>query len=235
MRLFITGDVHSDIDCRKLDTFAKQMRDNLTLDDYIVICGDFGIVWDGCENDKFFADVFYKDFPCTIIWVDGNHENFDLLHKYPQEVWMGGKVHRISDRILHLMRGEIFTVGGLKIFAFGGAKSTDRGYDTGHNAYWWPEELPSDEEIENAFANLKRHGNSVDLIVTHDAPYSVLSCGFGMHRDYDARFNEFLETLVGKVSFRTWFFGHHHDDLKFSKFQMMYNDIREIYAGSLMK
>ena len=46
-----------------------------------------------------------------------------LYNDYPVEEWHGGKVHKIRDSVLHLMRGEIFDIDGKKFFAFGGAKS----------------------------------------------------------------------------------------------------------------
>lgn len=32
-----------------------------------------------------------NDRPFTTLFVDGNHENFDLLNAYPVENWHGGK------------------------------------------------------------------------------------------------------------------------------------------------
>ena len=37
-----------------------------------------------------------------------NHENHDALDAYPVEFWNGGKVHKISDSIIHLMRGFFY-------------------------------------------------------------------------------------------------------------------------------
>ena len=168
MRLFVTGDVHGNHSHRKLKQFRMPMKNHLSLNDYLVICGDFGLIWDGGKWDKYAIETVYKNFPCTILWVDGNHENFDALDTYPLETWHGGKVHRISDRILHLCRGEVFTLpmseNVIKIFSFGGAKSTDRGYDMADHKCWWPQELPSPEEKDNALTNLIKHNFVVDYI-----------------------------------------------------------------------
>lgn len=40
-----------------------------------------------------------------LLFVSGNHENFDLLAEYPQEDWNGGKVQRIHSHVIHLLRG----------------------------------------------------------------------------------------------------------------------------------
>ena len=57
--------------------------------------------------------------------MDGKHENFTRLYNYPVEEWYGGKVHKIRDSVLHLMRGEIFNIDNKNFFTFGGAKSHD--------------------------------------------------------------------------------------------------------------
>ena len=228
MRLFVTGDVHGNIDYGKLKQFRKLMKDDLTLDDYLVICGDFGILWDSKRHDNYFKERVYGNFPCTILWVCGNHENFDTLYTYPVETWNGGKVHRVTDRILHLMRGEVFTLpNGTKIFSFGGAKSTDRGYDTGYNKYWWSQELPTLEEMDNGLANLGKHSNAVDYIFTHDVPYSV-SSGIGANRVSDEKFNSFLETITTTIDFKAWYFRHHHVDASYDKYHCMYKGIKEL-------
>jgi hypothetical protein len=167
------------------------------------------------------------------------------LYKYPVETWNGGKIHRITDRILHLMRGEIFDIPlreikdesgvssakdqKIKFLAFGGAKSVDRGYDTGYNKYWWQAELPTQEEKQNALDNLEKCGNKVDYIVTHDAPYSVLvNVLLDLKPLADPKFNKFLELLNKRITFKGWFFGHHHYDRSYDKYHCLYNTIKEI-------
>ena len=63
----------------------------------------------------------------VILWIDGNHENFDRLYsdEFPVLDFQGGKVHQIRDNVLHLMRGHVFTLQDHTFFAFGGASSHD--------------------------------------------------------------------------------------------------------------
>ena len=62
----------------------------------------------------------------TTLFVDGNHENYTRLYNdYSVVEWHGGKVHKIRDSVLHLMRGEVFDIDGKTIFVFGGARSHD--------------------------------------------------------------------------------------------------------------
>lgn len=57
--------------------------------------------------------------------------------------WNGGLVHEVRPHVLHLMRGEVFDIGGLTVLAMGGAASNDRQYRK-EGMSWWPEEMPSE-------------------------------------------------------------------------------------------
>ena len=123
--IYITGDCHSDFTRFSTENFPEQRE--MTKDDYVIICGDFGGVWmryEESEKEKWWMD-WLEDKPFTTLFVDGNHENFDRLYSYPVEEWNGGKIHRIRPSVIHLMRGQVFTIEGKKIFTFGGAKSHD--------------------------------------------------------------------------------------------------------------
>lgn len=58
-----------------------------------------------------------------MLFIDGNHENFDKLYSYPVETWYGGKVHKI---VIHLMRGEVYSIEGSSIFVMDGGYSIDK-------------------------------------------------------------------------------------------------------------
>ena len=40
--IYVTGDTHANIDIEKLNTTKFPQQKNLTKDDYLIICGDFG-------------------------------------------------------------------------------------------------------------------------------------------------------------------------------------------------
>lgn len=122
--IYITGDTHGDF----TRFSAKRLRKagmELTQEDYIIICGDFGLCW---AKDKTF-EYHCKNFeekPYTILWVQGNHENYDMIGEYPLEEWHGGKVrHIIRDKVILLERGQVFEIDGKTFFTFGGASSHD--------------------------------------------------------------------------------------------------------------
>jgi predicted phosphodiesterase len=124
--IYITGDTHGEFKHRfNMENFPEQKE--MSKDDYVLICGDFGGVWDvGWESthEKHWLDWF-EERSYTLLFIDGNHENFDRLNGYPVKMWHGGKVHELRPHVLHLMRGQIFEIDRKKIFTFGGASSHD--------------------------------------------------------------------------------------------------------------
>ena len=114
--LFITGDTHGQHDFAKLLLFAHQYP-KLTKQDCLIVAGDFGAVWYAKTLEEDLRP--YEELPFTVLFVDGNHENFDLLDAYPVEEWKGGKVHFIKPNIIHLMRGQVFEIEEKRIFTSG--------------------------------------------------------------------------------------------------------------------
>ena len=122
MAVYVTGDTHGSIDLAKLRPRRFEAGSRLTKDDYVIVAGDFGLVWDGSPSELETRD-WLDARPWTTLFVDGNHENHELLASLPVEKWHGGLVHRVSGSILHLMRGQVFDLDGLSVFAMGGAAS----------------------------------------------------------------------------------------------------------------
>ena len=163
--IYVTGDCHGDF--RKFTTSAFPEQREMTKDDIVIICGDFGGVWDGpieSSNDAYWLN-WLDQKPFTTVFADGNHENFDRLYNdYEIVDFCSGKAHKIRESVYHLMRGEIYNIGGKKFFTFGGARSIDRGEFLGEeqakkdiHKWWWPEELPTQYEINEASGLKSKH------------------------------------------------------------------------------
>ena len=153
-----------------------------------------------------------------------NHENHDALDAYPVEFWNGGKVHKISDSIIHLMRGQVFTIEGKKFFTMGGAESHDKIYRK-EGISWWPREMPSNDEYEEGLANLDKVNNQVDYILTHCAPSSVAAL-LGYKPDV---VTTYLEDICRNAKFKKWFIGHYHINYSmFNEFIFLYTDFMRI-------
>lgn len=238
--VYITGDTHIPIDIHKLSTAKWPQQKSLTKDDFLIVCGDFGLLWNWKEgpltvqeDNCWTAEEMYwykwlNDKPFTTLWVDGNHENYDRLKKYPVTEWHGGKVQKISDSILHLMRGQVYDINGKTYFTMGGAESHERGPATGTekrdaHRIWWKEEIPLKKEWAEAERNLKKHNNIVDYIITHEAPGNVL---MNLNKGVNGVANE-LWRIRDTVEFDRWYCGHHHIDAYMGKVRILYYDIAE--------
>lgn len=214
MGLYVTGDTHGEEG--RFRYMDSEILRTLKEDDYLIICGDFGYIFDNSYRERRFLRFMAEDLPFKILWVDGNHENFDRINEYPVEMWNGGKVHVVgrdkdgNPKLIHLMRGQVFEIEGKKIFTFGGAYSIDKAMRT-EGYSWWPEEMPSDEEMKEAIENLKRVDHKVDYIITHAAPEDTMNL---FHPDHvkEKSLNNFLEWVRESTEYKHWYFGHLHLD-----------------------
>lgn len=228
--IFITGDCHGKYERFDSEAFPEQRF--MTKNDFVIVCGDFGI-WNHSKKREGLLDEL-DSLPFTVLFVDGNHENFDILNSLPAEWWKGGLVHKVRPSVIHLMRGQSYRIEGKTFFTFGGARSHD--IDDGilspydyelikeyrendarfriNHLSWWKEEIPSIEEMEAGFETLNMMDGKIDYILTHEAPVSSIQelCGERARR-FLVRgygFPEYLQYIKDTVEYKKWFFGHYH-------------------------
>lgn len=231
-RIFVTGDLHGTFDIWKLTDRHFEER-GLDEDDYLIICGDFGLVWYFEDDERGDEDKKWLDWlegkPWTTLFVDGNHENFDLLSGYPIEEWNGGQVQRIRDNVIHLVRGQFFDIAGKTFFAMGGAYSHDIEYRT-EGVSWWKAEVPSWKEREEAIANLTAHDWKVDYVITHCGPTGAIPQPRISDPVFPDEYTDWLQTeIADKLQFKRWFFGHYHKDYsEGDAYRLLYYDFEEI-------
>lgn len=251
--VFITGDCHGD--WHRFNTRRFKQQKYMTHDDYVIICGDFGL-WHDCKTERWWFDwLSNKNF--TTLFVDGNHENFDRLYSDEFEVvdFHGGKAHKIRENVYHLMRGYVFELNGKKFFAFGGASSHDikdgildpddyksrkeLNADYWFRRYlgqmirvnhlsWWKEEMPVDEEFAQGWKSLEENDMTVNFVISHCAPQVVASVmSMGSYKQDDA--TEFLECVAREIQFDRWYFGHYHENRAvLGKFICLYEKIERV-------
>ena len=220
--IYITGDTHIPTDIQKLSSKRFSDQKQMNGNDFLVICGDFGGVWCG-DNEEIYWRKWLDKKNFTTLFVDGNHENFDMLNEFPRVDFFGGKAHKISEKIYHLIRGEIYNIDGRKIFAFGGASSHDKeSRKEGKN--WWQEEQPSKEEMDRAVENLTGVGWQTDIVITHCAPTSVQRIVCPSYEENVL--TDFLDSVKEKLQFEKWCFGHYHKDCQVNeKFNAIFDSI----------
>lgn len=252
--IYLTGDCHG-----SFSRFSRRERERLpykfTTEDFLIICGDFGLLW---ARDRQFAYSldWLSRLPFRILWVQGNHENYDMIAEYPLEPWQGGMARHIAqDRVILLERGQIFELEGKSFFTFGGASShdiqggiLDRGspdfqrdkkralgrglpYRIRHES-WWEQELPTEAEMQEGRDQLSQVKYQVDYVVTHCLSTGVQEEFERYYENVGPRWyqpdilTDYFQELEEKLAYRQWFCGHYHENVRLdNKHRVLYGEI----------
>lgn len=228
--IYITGDTHGDWMSR-LNTHNFPEQKSLSKKDYVIICGDFGL-WHDTPSERY-ALKWLENKTFTTLFCEGNHDNYDRLNSIPITKWHGGQIHKISNSIFHLLRGNIFNIDSKDFFVFGGASSHDisdgileigderikrwkndieKMYRVNHIS-WWKEELPSVNEMQTGIENLNRINNKVDYVITHSPYSSIYNFDEYISKNYkNDILTEYLQRIKESIAYNHWFFGHLHED-----------------------
>ena len=219
--LYITGDTHGEIS--RLYEFNKILNPG----DYIIVTGDFGYIFKDDSNEHVILDDI-QTMKWNLCFIDGNHENFDALNKYPEIVWNGGRVHKIRNNIFHLMRGQVFEICGKKIYAFGGGYSIDK-HLRKEGLSWWSQEMPTDIEMSEGNKNLAKEDFKVDYIISHAVPLEILESLGITHGTKEYPLNNYLQYLVENIKYDKFYCGHMHMDKDFShNISVLWFDIKKL-------
>ena len=205
--IYVTGDMHGEM--RRFR--APELR-RLKKGDTLIICGDFGFLWDGGrQEEKDLRKI--GELKYSVLFLDGTHENFDLLDRYQAEDWNGGKAQHITGGLYHLMRGQVYTIGGAKFFTFGGGESPDKQIRM-EAKRWWPREMPSLEEMREGADNLRANDFQVDYVFTHVPPPKAELGRGGMQAESCNQLEAYLGQVMKQTNYKKWFFGSQHVDRK---------------------
>lgn len=224
MATFLKGDIHGNL----FEIIDFINRFNLGKNDNIIILGDCGIAW---RKDKKDLDQNIKLWnECgngvKLYFIDGNHENFNILNSLPIENNMG----KIADNIYHLRRGQVYEFENKKILVCGGADSIDK-YRRIENFTWWKEEAISQETIDDIPAG------HYDYVLTHCCPRSIFeknkiylsTLQFLDENKINHSSEDMLEQLKSKITFDHWFFAHYHINRNLDeKFTCLFENFREV-------
>ena len=205
--VYITGDMHG---CEER-LYDKEWR-KLKKGDTLIVCGDFGYLWSGGKEEREYIK-YLGSRKFTVAFLDGTHDNLDRISAARITFWKGGMVHRISDNLIHLMRGQVFEIEGHTIFTFGGGESADKDMRVPNNL-WWREEMPTPSEMTNAAKKLDEIGCNVDYIVTHEPP-SLVKSAMLLRKGVPSavnKLNGFFEEIDETCEYKHWFFGSLHED-----------------------
>lgn len=126
--------------------------------DVLVQVGDFGFGWDDGQHVTAVSEAA-DEAALTVLFIDGNHENFDQLLALPVR---SDGLRPVADRVFHLPRGLTWQWAGQRWLAAGGGYSVDKPRRV-EGVSWWPQETLTEAEVEACIAVGK-----VDVLLTHD-------------------------------------------------------------------
>ena len=238
--IYITGDTHGQyrqFKSRKIRGLRGKSRKHG--EDTLIICGDFGFLWDGSRKEQKILQKIGK-LRHNTLFVDGVHENFKMLSEYPAETWKGGLTLHICGNLRYLCRGQVFEIEDSKIFTMGGGVREDIGVKPAESMEEEAEEIenyipdlaapetPTAEDIAESLKNLAAAGGRVDYVITYEPPGSVgdfrtittgrktVGRGKTVHSDAIRTVGTvseklgFLDEIEKQITYGRWFFGKHH-------------------------
>lgn len=236
--IYTFGDTHGSHDIAKIFESGIEYKK----DDYIIICGDFGVIWSDEKDAREIAlESKLNALPCEVLFVDGNHENFNRIYALPQIEKFNSIVGQYSSNIFHLKRGHIYNIDNMNFLTMGGALSIDKNWRV-RDISWWKQEAITEAELNLALKNIESFENNIDFVLSHTLPQRAVKEASKYMRTYHKEHDEnplklekIFELLQNKKhNVRAWICGHWHKDVSFSmkflprkrlKFFVLYNGI----------
>lgn len=231
-RIFITGDIHGE-PLLRFGSSSWPIGKDLDKRDYVIVLGDMGLLWRSLRTRGEEKNIkWLDDKPWTTLFIDGNHENFDLLDNLPRKQFFGAEVGILAHSVYHLLRGRIYWINYKKFLTLGGAHSHDREWREWGKSMWHQEEITG-ADIDKAKDGLLAAQNKVDYVLTHCAPieYARNAINPGIIFTPDNSEAELSRLKASGFEYRKWFFGHYHEDVSdpiHDKWQCLYENIIEL-------
>lgn len=162
-RYMFLGDTHGDLDFVGWAADFAASRDV----DEIICVGDWGFIWPGSHQVDALSRVLAIEAerharpPLTMRFVDGNHDDHDVLGVHREAVALDR-----DGRVIYQPRGTVHEdADGTRFLFLGGAPSIDHANRVLGRDLWLEEEI-TDEQAERAMSV----AGPVHVLVTHDAP-----------------------------------------------------------------
>ena len=232
MHVLVTGDVHGDI------LLLLEMVRSIENDEMLFVTGDFGLFWFdiNSNSDKYtILNNMLESKNAYIVFVDGNHENHNFINRTEISEFCGATCHKLLPRVIHIMRGEIVNIDGIKIFCFGGAYSVDRFWREKNKTYF-EEELPNENEYDSGLNNLINADFKVDYIITHTCQRRLVKKLGQRHKAIEEiKLQNYIQWIVDNVEYKKHYFGHWHMDKKISESDIaIFNNIRNMHTDEVV-
>jgi len=198
--VMFAGDIHGNTNHAKW-VFDTAVQNKCT---HIIACGDFGYWVHLPRGVKFVNTVakLAKEANIKFLWVDGNHENHDILRDLVNEHGDTEPINTPNEWVQWIPRGCRFVIGDTTFMGYGGAYSVDWKQRV-EGESWWRGELINPFHIDGL------SDDPVDVLVTHEAPLGK-QISYKDQIPVSVSQRALVSELVEKVQPSVVVCGHHH-------------------------
>lgn len=238
MAFFITGDCHGNF--RRIKIFCN-VHPYISREDTMILLGDVGLNYHLNSIDKDNKKLLSK-LPLTFLCVHGNHEERPFnIESYQEKEWRGGIVYYEPEfpYILFAKDGEIYDFNGKKAVAIGGAYSVDMEFRIRAGLPWFENEQPSKEIKNYVETRLEEERWEVDYVFSHTCPFKYepteLFADFVEQEEVDKSTEIWMDEIESKLSYKKWYFGHYHGNLKYSHMELLYEVVKELDQADFLQ
>lgn len=206
MKVLFIGDIHGAWgDADDVMDAATSEHGNI---DLVIQVGDMGF---GMPGVRPWARVPVEGQKWR--WIDGNHENFDLLYKRDLPNFGYDPYHILWPRLWKefLSRWKYMPRGTVEdgILYIGGASSIDRMWRT-PGLDWWDAENISYADAERTLDAIEAYAGHIHTVISHDCPEAFIMEPVLNGPEYSDGNRKFLDHIRTIVKPDRWYFGHYH-------------------------
>jgi len=200
--VLFAGDIHGNTEHAQW-VINHAFTNNCT---HIIALGDFGY-WAHTSWGRKFLNFVAREAEhrqIKFLWIDGNHENHDLLRELVGIHGSDKPINTPNEWLQYIPRGCRFTIGEVSYMGYGGAYSVDW-KDRIEGQTWWRGELINPFHLDSV------SDEHVDVLLTHDAPYD--NGQWITYKDdlpVSVAQRQYVKELLDKVQPVYHFCGHHH-------------------------
>lgn len=222
----ITGDTHGNF------SRFKNIKEKvlLTPEDVVIVLGDARLNYCGNKFD-IHTKICASHIGCTFFCVHGNHEmRPETIKSYKTKTFCGGIVYYEDQfpNLLFAKDGEIYKFGDYSCLVIGGAYSVDKHYRLQSGLRWFADEQPSSETKKYVEQQIEKHGNTVDIVLSHTCPLKYepveVFLPFVSQDTVDKTTEKWLDEIENTLSYKKWYCGHYHTEKKIDKIEFMFEN-----------
>jgi predicted phosphodiesterase len=115
--IYLCGDTHGTMDITKLNSENFSKNKNMTKNDYVIILGDFGLLWKNVPDKTEKKLIkWYNEKPFSTLFLSGNHENYTRINNLPDIQMFDNVVGKVSDSIFYLKTGHVYNIENKSFF-----------------------------------------------------------------------------------------------------------------------